>query len=132
VILFGQCAAGANWVDKLTELDPEVFWDQWMNQGKVSSPLRTIFIPHRVFSQAEWEMRARSARLLFDRCRIVAFAHPDTAAGTFADRLLNCCRTEWKLSLLENERSACRFYRLAGRTMSQSKFFAIINSRFFM
>jgi hypothetical protein len=99
IVLFGQCAAGANWTDKLTELDPEQFWDQWMNQGKISTPLRSVFMPHRIFDHHEWEKHARSARLLFDRCRVVAFAHQDTSNGAFADRLLNCCRAEWKLDL---------------------------------
>lgn len=97
IVLFGQCAAGTNWHDKLTELDPEVFWDQWMNRGKVSSLLRSVFIPHRVFDDHKWESRARDARLLFDRCRVVAFAHRETARGKFARRLLKCCRTEWRL-----------------------------------
>jgi hypothetical protein len=99
VILFGQCAGGANWRDKLTELDPEAFWDDWMKEGKVSSPLRSIFMPHRLFDDAEWKKRAVYARLLFDRCRVVAFAHDQTSNGEFADRLLKCCRTEWKLKL---------------------------------
>jgi hypothetical protein len=99
IILFGQCAAGANWPDKLCELDPEGFWDQWMSRGKVSSPLRSVFMPHRVYDHQEWDKHARSARLLFDRCRVVALAHNETAAGEFAKRLLNCCRTEWKLNV---------------------------------
>jgi len=101
IIIFGQCAAGANWRDKLTELDPEAFWDAWMTggKGKVSSPLRSVFMPHRVFDDEEWDNRARWARLLFDRCRVVAFAHKDTDTGKFATRLINCCRSEWKLPL---------------------------------
>jgi hypothetical protein len=99
IILFGQCAAGANWLDKLCELDPEAFWDQWMSRGKISSPLRSVFMPHRVYDHRRWEKHARSARLLFDRCRVVSFAHSDTATGDFAKRLLNCCRTEWNLAV---------------------------------
>ena len=101
IIVFGQCASGANWRDKLTELDPEAFWDQWMTggKGKVSSPLRSVFIPHRVFDDNQWEFHARRARLLFDRCRVVAHAHTDTATGAMAKRLLACCRTEWRLPL---------------------------------
>lgn len=99
IILFGQCASGANWRGKLNELDPEVFWDQWMNRGKVSAPLRSVFIPHRIYAEEEWEPHARRARLLFDRCRVVAYAHRDTASGTFATRLLKCCREEWKLKV---------------------------------
>ena len=99
VILFGQCKAGANWRGGLTELDPQGFWNQWMSGGKggVSSLLRSVFIPHRVFDDEEWEARARFARLLFDRCRIVNHSHSDTATGEFAARLLECCRAEWKL-----------------------------------
>jgi hypothetical protein len=99
IILFGQCAGGANWTDKLTELDPEVFWDCWMSAGKISKPLRSIFMPHRLFDDEEWNQRATSARLLFDRCRIVAFAHKATVTGAFACRLLTCCRDEWKLKI---------------------------------
>lgn len=99
VVLFGQCAAGANWVAKLTELDPEVFWDQWMSRGRVSQLLRSVFIPHRLFDNDEWEKHARSARLLFDRCRIVASAHDLTKKGAFAKKLLGCCRSEWKISV---------------------------------
>jgi len=99
IILFGQCAAGANWSSKLNELIPEDFWDQWMAGSKVSAPLRSVFIPHRLFEDDEWERHARSARLLFDRCRLVSFAHHETARGKFAQRLLKCCRIEWKLKL---------------------------------
>jgi hypothetical protein len=99
VILFGQCAGGADWTQKLTELDPDGFWGQWMNRPTISSLLRSFFMPHRVFNENEWELRARRARLLFDRCRVVAFAHQDTATGPFATRLLKCCRAEWKLKV---------------------------------
>jgi hypothetical protein len=97
VILFGQCAAGANWRTKLNELIPEDFWDLWIDGGKVSSPMRSVFIPHSLFADDEWANHATRARLLFDRCRVVAFAHPATATGEFAGRLLKCCRTEWRL-----------------------------------
>lgn len=97
VIIFGQCAAGANWAHKLSELDPDVFWDQWMNDGKVSTLIRSVFMPHRLFEDELWKMQARRARLLFDRCRVVALAHDETIGGKIANRLLKCCRTEWKL-----------------------------------
>lgn len=98
IIIFGQCKAGANWYNQL-QFDPDVFWDQWMTggKGKVSRLLRSVFVPYRIFDDEEWEHWAREARLLFDRCRIVNHAHSDTKSGTFATRLLKCCRTEWKL-----------------------------------
>jgi hypothetical protein len=99
VIIFGQCKAGGDWRNELTELDPNAFWDQWLSggKGKVSQLLRSVFVPHRVFDDEEWDLRARWARLLFDRCRIVSHAHSHTASGKFATRLLRCCRAEWQL-----------------------------------
>jgi hypothetical protein len=100
IIIFGQCKAGANWHTQL-QFEPDVFWDQWLSggKGKVSRLLRSMFVPHRIFDDEEWEHRARESRLLFDRCRIVNHAHADTATGPFATRLLKCCRTEWKLPI---------------------------------
>jgi hypothetical protein len=99
VILFGQCAGGANWTSKLTELDPDVFWDQWIVGGKVSHLLRSVFIPHRVFDTDEWEKHARAARLLFDRCRIAASAHDLMRQDPLATKLLRCCRKEWNITI---------------------------------
>jgi hypothetical protein len=101
IIVFGQCKAGAKWHHQLTELDPDSFWDQWLStgRGKVSRLLRCVFIPHRVFDEEEWDLRATWARLLFDRCRVVSHAHAETESGSFADRLLLCSRTEWGLPL---------------------------------
>jgi len=98
VIIFGQCASGANWTSKLTELDPDVFWDQWITPGKVSQLLRSVFIPHRIFDGEEWEKHARDARLLFDRCRIAAFSHSSVKETALARQLLRCCRDEWKVT----------------------------------
>src|SRR6185369_16662801 len=74
IIIFGQCKAGANWHTQL-QFDPDIFWDQWMSggKGKVSQLLRSIFVPHRIFDDDEWDHRARESRLLFDRCRIVNY-----------------------------------------------------------
>jgi hypothetical protein len=99
LILFGQCAAGANWHgDKLSSLDPEAFWQQWMKKSQVSSFMKSVFMPHRVFDDDEWELRARPAKLLFDRCRVVNHAH-HRITKSLRRQLLSCCRSEWKLPL---------------------------------
>lgn len=100
IVLFGQCAAGGDWrTGKLTELDPDAFWDQWFLRTKVSAVLRSVFIPHRIFDDEEWCLRATSARLLFDRCRVTAHAHEKVNAGDLKERLLECCRLEWNLRI---------------------------------
>jgi hypothetical protein len=100
IILFGQCAAGADWrTGKLTELDPDVFWDQWFLRTKVSTLIRSVFVPHRMFDDEEWKLRATAARLLFDRCRVTAHAHEKVNASEIRQRLIQCCRSEWNLPL---------------------------------
>jgi len=77
IIMFGQCAAGENWGDKLAELQPSVFWDQWMADPLVSpTPIRSFFIPHRVETDNEkWILICRKAGIVFERCRIAYWAH---------------------------------------------------------
>jgi hypothetical protein len=77
LIMFGQCAAGANWSDKITELQPNRFWDQWMQEAKVSELIRSFYMPYRV-TLKEWAYCARSAGILFDRCRIAFWTHDAT------------------------------------------------------
>jgi hypothetical protein len=97
MILFGQCAGGENWRgDKLSSLNPDAFWDQWMKKGKVSALFESVFIPHRLFEDDEWELRARRARLLFDRCRVVHCADA-RIPRKLKTELLKCCRSEWRL-----------------------------------
>ncbi len=75
VLMFGQCATGKHWSGKLNELQPRVFWDNWMQKPLVSpEPLRSFFIPYRV-ETARWENYARQGGVFFDRCRIASLAH---------------------------------------------------------
>jgi hypothetical protein len=75
VLMFGQCGAGRNWSEKLGELQPNPFWKQWMRVGSVSpTPIKSFFTPYRV-GQRLWELHARKAGILFDRCRIAYWAH---------------------------------------------------------
>ena len=75
ILMFGQCGAGRNWKDKLGEMQPRAFWDQWMQAGSVSPlPIRSFFTPYRV-QQNMWDFCARKAGVIFDRCRIAVCAH---------------------------------------------------------
>ncbi len=77
LLLFGQCAAGANWEEKISDLQPRDFCDAWMQQAPSSTLLKALFIPHRVESE-KWRLRTIKAKLIFDRCRIAYLAHqPD-------------------------------------------------------
>jgi hypothetical protein len=75
VFMFGQCAAGDNWGDKLAELQPDAFWKQWMMESLVSPiPIKSFFIPHRIESN-RWNFISRKAGIVFERCRIAYWAH---------------------------------------------------------
>jgi len=75
VVMFGQCAAGDNWEEKLAELQPAVFCDQWMAKSLVSpAPIRSFFIPHRL-ERDKWDLVCRKAGIVFERCRIAYWAH---------------------------------------------------------
>lgn len=78
LVIFGQCAAGADWLDKDSDLDPEAFWGQWMSIGKVSTHLRSFYVPHRI-RRSVWDHRARRTGLLFDRCRIAYWSFQDNS-----------------------------------------------------
>jgi hypothetical protein len=71
LIAFGQCATGRNWRSKLTELQPDAFWDTWIRERPAHPPLRLFFTPYRL-DEGSWFEDSRKAGLFFDRCRIVA------------------------------------------------------------
>jgi hypothetical protein len=69
LVLFGQCASGDNWSDKLTELQAHSFCEHWMIEVPPSQILRGLFIPHQV-PRERWDYSSRYGGILFDRCRI--------------------------------------------------------------
>lgn len=69
LIVFGQCATGANWFDKLYELRPDVWCSLWMERRPLVSPVPSFFLPRRV-ERERWEHASRYGGILFDRCRI--------------------------------------------------------------
>jgi hypothetical protein len=75
VMAWGQCATGANWDGKLSEMQPAEWSAAWLRDRPVVLPLRTFFMPHCVADE-RWEPNALKGGVLFDRCRIAALAHP--------------------------------------------------------
>lgn len=69
LLLFGQCAAGEEWEEKVGELRPDDFCGAWLSEQPASQQVRAFFIPHRV-DNVRWEDAARSGGLFFDRCRL--------------------------------------------------------------
>ncbi len=95
LILFGQCAAGANWATKISELQPTDWTQEWMAEGPVSPLVRSFYIPHRIDAD-RWPYYSRRAGIFFDRCRIAAWV-PYAGNEGLADQCL-----EWVSEQLNN------------------------------
>lgn len=74
LIIFGQCATGNNWSDKISELPPPEGWCRnWMQGAPLVSPMRAFFVPHRI-DPDDWKTACIYGGILFERCRIAALA----------------------------------------------------------
>jgi len=93
MVIFAQCASGANWPRKVTELQPETFWKQWFMEAQISPLLRSFFTPYRIPLGEQWIYQVRKAGILFDRCRIAHWAHSNSSAVNADTRYLTWCST---------------------------------------
>ena len=74
IIAYGQCAVGkTDWRDKVHELQPASFHKKWLREHPSVDPVRFFFVPFRVESDA-WRLICIDGGVLFDRCRVAAFA----------------------------------------------------------
>ncbi len=87
IVVMGQCATNReerDWDIKKSELQPGKFWDNWIAGPAVSELHRAFFVPHRIHP-ARWDMHARDAGLLFDRCRVALYASGSSEGCSTAD-----------------------------------------------
>lgn len=73
LIAMGQCAAGANWSGKTTDLSTRAFCATWMQSQPMPEPIGMFFTPLRVPDRV-WQREVAHSGIVFDRCRIAAFA----------------------------------------------------------
>lgn len=92
LIIFGQCAAGDDWDEKIDQLRPDVFWKQWMLEPETSPLIRSFYIPHRLPPE-KWQFYARRTGILFDRCRIAYWAWHANNIVLKDERYLKWCKT---------------------------------------
>lgn len=70
LIVFGQCATGQDWTQKITELPDTVDWcSWWMADRPLVWPIRLFFVPHRI-EYDRWPYTNITGGIFFDRCRI--------------------------------------------------------------
>ena len=80
LLLFGACATGQNWIEKLTELQPETFCRYYMREN-VEPPPAKAFFTSSIVPNESWGIYSGRAGVLFDRCRVSRFV-PKLAIGT--------------------------------------------------
>ena len=96
LLLFGACATGQNWVDKLNELQPIEFCQTYLRRTVAPTPTKAFFTP-RVVPPDRWQKYSNSAGIMFDRCRVSAIlpalptwkrhGNPETWMETAMDRV---------------------------------------------
>ena len=69
LLMFGACATGKNWEQKLTELQPDFFCSTYLQDEIRPLPVRAFFTP-RVVPKHRWREYTNKAGILFDRCRV--------------------------------------------------------------
>ena len=92
LILFGNCASGADWSEKLRELQPGVFCNLHLASRPLDDPARAFFTP-RALSSVEWD-KARKAGIVFDRPRLAGILPKVPRKGT------NGSCYEWTLTTM--------------------------------
>ena len=89
IVLFGACAAGHDWDQKVHELNPVSFCHQWMQKTPPSHIVKMFFLPHRI-EPDRWDKLTRDAGIVFDRCRIAACSPTLPGPSTFGDPMAWC------------------------------------------
>lgn len=71
--IFGQCATGQDWRDKLPDLQPKDFMKLWMSDQLAVDPIKAFFVPVAI-EEGSWRKVAMKGGVPFDRIRIVHHA----------------------------------------------------------
>ena len=69
LLVFGACATGSKWEDKLNELQPNHFCETYFQDSITPKPAKAFFTP-RVIPEERWRNYTSRAGMLFDRCRV--------------------------------------------------------------
>src|SRR5690606_3723942 len=60
---FGQCKTGTSWINKLSELDTDIFCKKWFHTTPIVTPIKMFFCA-QYFPRNLWNFHARSAGLI--------------------------------------------------------------------
>lgn len=79
IMLFGSCSTGENWMDKLTEMNPVTFCENYFTDPPHPAPVKSFFTS-AIIPSNRWDRSTQEAGILFDRLRISTLVPeiPDT------------------------------------------------------
>lgn len=95
LIGMAQCKTGTSWEDQLPQLQPSNFFKNYMYYQPIVDPIRLFFITESVAINEQWEERARTAGILFDRRRIMSLLSQDMDSQILNDI------TEWNTHITQ-------------------------------
>jgi len=82
LIVFGQCATGNDWKDKLSDMPAAKDWcGTWLCKAPFVEPARSFFVPV-VIDEDHWEYSSRRSGILFDSVRIAVLAMAKDLSAT--------------------------------------------------
>lgn len=94
LVAMGQCKTGDNWDNKLTELQPEDFFNDYCT-GRPYAKVVKLFFVAESFGDYKWAERSNAGGIIFDRTRIMEFL-----PNQISERLLSRIRN-WNQGALE-------------------------------
>lgn len=94
LVLFGACATGQDWNDKLDELQPGAFCGSYFTSSILPRPTKAFFTP-RIVPSHVWRVSCRKAGIIFDRCRVSRFVPMLPSMRLHGDT------TEWMEGMIE-------------------------------
>ena len=102
LLVFGQCATGDDWQEKLCDMPSASKWcETWLNSPPFVDPVRSFFVPV-VISDESWEYASRRAGILFDCTRIATLAKREDLAPEKKKGI--CAFNQAAIALLRRER----------------------------
>lgn len=76
LIAFGQCKTGTSWNDSISQLNPSHFYDNWLVEKPVLSPIPLIFLTDTLNENKNF-VSIQRGKLFFNRFRIMEYLPND-------------------------------------------------------
>ena len=87
LVAMGQCKTGENWEEKLSEFQPDDFFNNYCTGRPYAKVVRLFFVTES-FGDYKWAERSNAGGIVFDRTRIMEYL-PKQMPGDLLSRIKN-------------------------------------------